>query len=107
MASTSSSLARSGAAAVTPARVGTRVVCSRVKRVAALRVAATAAPEAPASTPAQATGTLRPDAAGRFGKFGGKYVPETLIPALAELEAEYAKAQADPSFQVRWRAQSG
>jgi hypothetical protein len=43
---------------------------------------------------------LRPDANGRFGKFGGKYVPETLIAALAELEQAYAEAQADPAFQV-------
>ena len=42
----------------------------------------------------------RPDAQGRFGKFGGKYVPETLIAALAELEQAYAEAQADPEFQV-------
>jgi tryptophan synthase beta chain len=34
----------------------------------------------------------------RFGAFGGRYVPETLIPALDELEAEYAKAQRDPTF---------
>jgi tryptophan synthase beta chain len=34
----------------------------------------------------------------RFGAFGGRYVPETLIPALDELEAEYAKAQHDPTF---------
>lgn len=39
-----------------------------------------------------------PDAAGHFGQFGGKYAPETLMPALAELEAAYATAQADPSF---------
>ncbi|HEY9896134.1 MAG TPA: tryptophan synthase subunit beta, partial [Candidatus Sericytochromatia bacterium] len=31
----------------------------------------------------------RPDALGRFGKFGGKYVPETLMPALFELEAAF------------------
>jgi tryptophan synthase beta subunit len=35
-----------------------------------------------------------------FYRFGGKYVPETLIPALEELEQEYAKAKADPAFQV-------
>jgi tryptophan synthase beta chain len=34
----------------------------------------------------------------RFGAYGGKYVPETLMPALEELEAAYAAAQADPSF---------
>ena len=39
-----------------------------------------------------------PDAAGRFGAFGGRYVPETLTPALDELAAEYAKAVADATF---------
>jgi tryptophan synthase beta chain len=42
----------------------------------------------------------RPDASGRFGKYGGKYVPETLITALAELEAVYAETKNDPSFKV-------
>jgi tryptophan synthase beta chain len=36
--------------------------------------------------------------AGRFGPFGGQYVPETLMPALEELEQAYAEAQADPGF---------
>jgi tryptophan synthase beta chain len=36
----------------------------------------------------------------RFGAFGGKYVPETLIPALEELEVAYATAQDDPSFRA-------
>ena len=39
-----------------------------------------------------------PDARGRFGRFGGRYVPETLIPALDELEAAYAAARQDPEF---------
>ncbi len=39
-----------------------------------------------------------PDARGRFGDFGGKYVPETLMPALAELEAAYREAIVDPEF---------
>ncbi|MHB0913325.1 MAG: tryptophan synthase subunit beta [Armatimonadota bacterium] len=39
-----------------------------------------------------------PDALGHFGEFGGRYVPETLIPALDELTAEYEKAKADPAF---------
>ena len=47
------------------------------------------------------TGMQRPDASGRFGKYGGKYVPETLITALAELEAAYAETKNDPSFKVR------
>src|SRR5436190_16976805 len=41
-----------------------------------------------------------PDAAGRFGAFGGRYVPETLTRALEQLTAEYAKAQADAAFQA-------
>jgi tryptophan synthase beta chain len=36
----------------------------------------------------------------RFGAFGGKYVPETLIPALEELEIAYATAQDDPTFRA-------
>ncbi len=41
----------------------------------------------------------RPDTLGRFGKFGGKYVPETLMPALAELEAAFYQYKNDPAFQ--------
>ncbi len=37
---------------------------------------------------------------GRFGEFGGQYVPETLMPALAELEAAYEKSLTDPEFQT-------
>lgn len=58
---------------------------------------AAAAPSSTASAPPK---TARPDADGRFGAYGGKYVPETLIAALTELEAEYKKAQADPAFHV-------
>jgi tryptophan synthase beta chain len=42
---------------------------------------------------------LVPDAAGRFGAFGGRYVPETLTHALDELAAEYDKAVVDPEFE--------
>ncbi len=41
-----------------------------------------------------------PDERGRFGRFGGRYVPETLVPALEELAAAYAAARADASFQA-------
>jgi tryptophan synthase beta chain len=37
-------------------------------------------------------------AVGRFGRYGGRYVPETLVPALLELEEAYARASADPTF---------
>ncbi len=39
-----------------------------------------------------------PDSRGRFGRFGGRYVPETLVPALQALEAAYREARADPAF---------
>jgi hypothetical protein len=45
----------------------------------------------------------RPDETGRFGDYGGKYVPETLIPALQALEKEYAALASDEQFQVRTR----
>jgi tryptophan synthase beta subunit len=41
----------------------------------------------------------RPDARGRFGDFGGRYVPEVLIPAHEELARAWAEAREDPSFQ--------
>ena len=40
-----------------------------------------------------------PDRLGRFGKFGGKYVPETLMPALSELERSLEQYRQDPAFQ--------
>ncbi|MDH4082627.1 MAG: tryptophan synthase subunit beta [Nitrospira sp.] len=43
---------------------------------------------------------MLPDSHGRFGSYGGRYVPETLMPALLELEAEYAKAKKDRRFQT-------
>src|SRR5687767_2816628 len=39
-----------------------------------------------------------PDARGRYGRFGGAFVPETLVPAIRELEAAYMGARADKSF---------
>ena len=40
-----------------------------------------------------------PDASGHFGRYGGKFVPETLMAALEELESVYLKAKADPTFE--------
>jgi len=42
----------------------------------------------------------QPDSRGHFGQFGGRYVAETLMPALLELEESYNKCQADPSFHA-------
>ena len=43
-----------------------------------------------------------PDERGRFGCYGGRYVPETLIPALDELEVEFRSAWADPTFRAEF-----
>ncbi|MDY7004459.1 MAG: tryptophan synthase subunit beta [Cyanobacteriota bacterium] len=51
------------------------------------------------TTPLNPTSTQQPDTLGRFGQFGGKYVPETLMPALFELEAAYKKYSQEPAFQ--------
>ena len=40
----------------------------------------------------------RPDSTGHFGRFGGRYVPETLMPALMDLEKHYAEVVSDPLF---------
>jgi len=42
---------------------------------------------------------MLPDNSGHFGIYGGKFVPETLMPALTELEEVYSKAKADPAFK--------
>jgi len=43
-----------------------------------------------------------PDAAGRFGRYGGRYVPETLIPALDEITTAYQATKRDPAFKKRF-----
>jgi tryptophan synthase beta chain len=45
------------------------------------------------------TSSQLPDAQGHFGPYGGRFVPETLMNPLQELEAEYFRAQHDPEFQ--------
>ena len=45
-----------------------------------------------------------PDATGHFGPYGGRFVPETLVLALEELEQEYTRAQADPAFRAELQA---
>jgi tryptophan synthase beta chain len=44
----------------------------------------------------------QPDDRGHFGQFGGRYVAETLMPLVLDLEREYRKAQADPAFQAEF-----
>ncbi|MBO0731781.1 MAG: tryptophan synthase subunit beta, partial [Acidimicrobiaceae bacterium] len=45
-----------------------------------------------------------PSPAGRFGEFGGRYLPESLVPACLELEAAFRKAWSDPVFKARYHA---
>ncbi len=49
-------------------------------------------------TPQQGTEDTVPEVPGRFGAFGGRYVPEALIPALEELDEARRKAMVDPEF---------
>ncbi len=50
------------------------------------------------------TGTINIDKKGHFGLFGGRYVPETLMPAISELEQAYFNAKKDPEFRDELRA---
>ncbi len=43
--------------------------------------------------------SMQPDAHGMFGRFGGRFVPETLMPLISELQAEYDAARQDSEFQ--------
>jgi len=45
-----------------------------------------------------------PSADGRFGEFGGRFLPESLIPACAELEAAFTEAWADPTFHAEYES---
>ena len=56
----------------------------------------------PTETRPAGAGSLmgEPSAAGRFGEFGGRFVPETLVPACEELEAAFREAWADPGFRA-------
>ena len=51
--------------------------------------------------PAQLDPSVRPGDHGRFGPYGGQYVPETLMPALAELEKAASEAWKDHSFTTQ------
>jgi len=44
----------------------------------------------------------QPDERGHFGQFGGRYVAETLMPLILDLEKEYRAAKADPAFQAEF-----
>ena len=58
----------------------------------------------PSDGPGHLPNSLRgqPDEAGHFGKFGGRFVPETLMPLILDLEREYRAAKRDPAFQAEF-----
>jgi len=56
----------------------------------------------PTATTAPAPVSQVPDARGRFGPYGGRFVPETLMYALEELDRAYRQAQADPVFRAEY-----
>ena len=90
----------SAATALTPGATSLRARAKganprRVSRVSTTRAAIVDPPKTSIKD------VQRPDETGRFGAYGGKYVPETLIPALQELQDEYATLAGDASFQVR------
>src|SRR6202042_1990198 len=68
---------------------------SKVKTSMSRKGSATSAP------PRVSASGAPPNEAGRFGVYGGRYVPETLVAALEELEREYERAKRDPKFQRR------
>src|SRR5215468_2382828 len=67
-------------------------------RVHAKGIRPLAAPQAGKKPPVRANAANHK---GRFGVYGGRYVPETLMAALEELEREYDKAKRDPKFEKR------
>jgi len=75
---------------------------------AAPTFAATPTPAAAAGSAAALTSAAAlaevPDAGGHFGGYGGRFVPESLISTLNELDAQYAAAKADPAFHAELEA---
>lgn len=60
-------------------------------------------PNSVPSNPTSPQSLTQPDALGRYGKFGGKYVPETLMPALSELERAFNYHCQQPEFQAEFQ----
>ena len=56
------------------------------------------------STAVPTAGLMGEPAGGRFGEFGGRFVPETLVPACEELEAAFRSAWVEPAFREEYAA---
>ena len=57
----------------------------------------------PVNLPLPNSYRLGPDPRGRFGQFGGRFVAETLMPLILEVEQAYTAARKDPAFDAEWR----
>src|SRR5215203_3296364 len=79
-------------------RRGTRQTIQTGHRCCKSRFAPTMSLMPSATAAALAQSPALPDATGHFGPYGGVFVPETLVAALQQLEAEYRAARDDPSF---------
>src|SRR4051794_30291311 len=76
------------------------ILGSAGKRVRARRLAPDAPlPEIGRCMSSSAVAESVPDQKGHFGPYGGRFVPETLMYPLQQLEEEYARAQKDPAFR--------
>ena len=58
----------------------------------------------PIVSPFSGKQSAQPDAGGHFGPYGGRYVAETLMPALIELELAYLSICAEPAFQAELKS---
>src|SRR6266850_2698001 len=82
-------------------RQGGAVHCQRPRGIRGIAVTQ-ATRTAPVDRPV--FGRRDPDARGYYGAYGGRFVPETLVAPVAELEAAYFAARIDPAFVGRLRA---
>ncbi|KAJ9153738.1 hypothetical protein P3X46_027148 [Hevea brasiliensis] len=102
--SSSSTLSNPYSSSKLPFKFGKFTPCpSSSSKSAGFSVSCTLAREAPVKMEGKEDSDpalwQRPDYYGRFGKFGGKYVPETLMHALSELESAFDSLKDDPDFQ--------
>lgn len=94
-------VAFASASAFTGAAVANRstYMCSRQRRPHALKMVATGPVDRTLIKDAEFDPSL-PDEFGRFGRFGGRYVPETLMTPMEDLEAGYLRYKDDPDFKA-------
>jgi hypothetical protein len=93
-------VASSRTSSARPRRAAAAVAAAAMQPAKAVAAEAASPAAVEMGNGAAAPGLQRPDAMGRFGRFGGKYVPETLMHALTELESAFHALATDDEFQV-------